>query len=205
MQHLTRSLIPIVSVFVLSKVVMVLSILQDMLDPIEDDKTKTPEFIENCFAYAIVWAFGGLFIDDKTQDNATMFDEIFQSNFGDIIPVDEDDEGNTGRQVVKFRGRGFEALNTDDISDTLIKLADDIQTQIDKSYLSSSNTTIDTIDNYNSLRYIIRQERVVILSYLNGFHQKKACINIKNEDKRCFKYCVQCSVLKSMRKTILNE
>ena len=94
MQHLTRSLIPIVPVFVLSKVVMVLSILQDMLDPIEDDKTKTPEFIENCFAYAIVWAFGGLFIDDKTQDNATMFDEIFQSNFGDIIPVDEDDEGN---------------------------------------------------------------------------------------------------------------
>ena len=25
---------------------------------------------------------------------------------------------------------------------------------------------------------------------------KKACINIKNEDKKCFRYCVQCSVFK---------
>ena len=94
MQDMTRSFIPIVPVVVLSKIQMVLSIVADMLDTIEEDKTKTPEFIENCFVFAIVWAFGGLFIDDKTQENATMFDEAFQGNFGEIIPVDEDDEGN---------------------------------------------------------------------------------------------------------------
>jgi dynein heavy chain len=94
LQDVTRSLIPIVPVVILSKITMILSIIQGMLDPIEEDKIKTPEFVENIFVFAVVWAFGGLFIDDKTQENATMFDEIFQNNFGDIIPVDEDDEGN---------------------------------------------------------------------------------------------------------------
>ena len=93
MQDMTRSLTPIVPVFVLSKVKMVISIIGDMLDNIEEDKIKTPEFIENIFIYAIVWAFGALFIDDKTQENASMFDEAFQSQFGEFIPVDEDEDG----------------------------------------------------------------------------------------------------------------
>ena len=29
---------------------------------------------------------------------------------------------------------------------------------------------------------------------------KKACNNIKHEDKKCFKYCVQCSVFKIYEK-----
>ena len=29
---------------------------------------------------------------------------------------------------------------------------------------------------------------------------KKACINIKNDDNKCFKYCVQCSVFKIYEK-----
>ena len=94
LQHVTRNIIPIVPVVVLSKITMILSIVTDMLDTIEEDKKKTPEFIENIFAFAAVWAFGGLYIDDKTSANATLFDEAFQSSFEDIIPVDEDEEGN---------------------------------------------------------------------------------------------------------------
>ena len=56
---------------------------------------------------------------------------------------DEDGDDDVERQVIKFRSRRFEILNTGDISDTLIKMADGIQTQIDKSYLSSSNIAID--------------------------------------------------------------
>ena len=66
-----------------------------------------------------------------------------------------DDEGNVipaKRQLIKFRSRRFGILNTGDISDTLIQMANDIQTQIDKSYLYSSDIKLDKLDkNYNLL------------------------------------------------------
>ena len=71
----------------------------------------------------------------------------------------DDDADTIERQVIKFRSRRFEILNTDGISDVLIKMADDIQTQIVSSYLSSSGITLDRInkirihyDKYNPAR-----------------------------------------------------
>ena len=75
---------------------------------------------------------------------------LTQVDFKILTPAGDGDD--VGRQVLKFRSRRFEVLNTDCISDTLIKMADDIQTQIDKSYLSSSDIAIDRIFNHNSLR-----------------------------------------------------
>jgi dynein heavy chain len=91
---MTRALIPVVPVFILSKIVMTLSILGDMLDQIEEDKQKSAEMIESVFVFAVIWSFGGLFIDDKTKANATLFDEYFQDNFKDMVPVDENDDGD---------------------------------------------------------------------------------------------------------------
>ena len=69
---------------------------------------------------------------------------LTQVDFKITTPADdEDDEGNTERQVINIRSRRFEVLNTDDTSDTLIEMADDIQTQIGKPYLSSSNIAVD--------------------------------------------------------------
>ena len=59
---------------------------------------------------------------------------------------DEDDGGNVERQVVKFRSRMIEILNTGDIKATLIKMADGIEIQIVKSYLSNSKIANDKID-----------------------------------------------------------
>ena len=70
---------------------------------------------------------------------------LIQVGFKIVTPADDEDGDGFERQVVKFRSRGFEVLNIDDISDTLIKMADGIQTQIDKSYSSSSDIAIDKI------------------------------------------------------------
>ena len=69
---------------------------------------------------------------------------LTQVGFKTITPEGgEDDGGNHMRQVIKFRGRRFEVLNTDDISATIIQMADDIQTQIGNSYLTSSGIVFD--------------------------------------------------------------
>ena len=80
-------------------------------------------------------------------NNNTGMKVLIKVDFKIITPDDdEDDEGRIERQVIKFRSRRFEILNTDDISDTLNKMADDIQTQIGSSYLSSSGITLAKID-----------------------------------------------------------
>ena len=126
---------------------------------------------------------------------------LTQVGFKIITPADDEDDGDVDRQVIKFRSRRFEVLNTDDISYTLIKTADDIQTRIDNSYLSSSNIAIDKIakitihsDNYNPTR---AGSYIELPKWVSS---KKACINIQNEGKNCFKYCVQCSVFKIYEK-----
>ena len=58
---------------------------------------------------------------------------LTQVDFEIITPADDEDDDDVERHVIKFRSRRFEVLNTDDMSDKLIKTADDIQTQIDKS------------------------------------------------------------------------
>ena len=55
---------------------------------------------------------------------------LTQVVFKITTPAGDQDDDDVERQVVKFRSRGFEVLNTDDISVTLTKMADDIQTQL---------------------------------------------------------------------------
>ena len=133
---------------------------------------------------------------------------LIQVDFKITAPEDGfDDEGNPEQQqVTKFRSRRYEVSNTDDITDVLAKMIDDIKTQIGNSYLSSSNITIDKIDkltiHYDKYNPTRAGSYIELPQWMSS---NKACINIRNEDNKCFKYCVQCSVHKSMRKTILKE
>ena len=79
------------------------------------------------------------------------------------------------------------------ISDVMTK---DIGTQIENAQLSKSNIVIENINEISLIMININQQGlVVMLNCQSGYHLK-ACINIKNEDQKCFKYCVQCSVFK---------
>ena len=75
-------------------------------------------------------------------NNNTGMKVLTEVDFKVFDPTEEDDDGYNvipaKIKLIKFRSRRFEILSTDDISDTLIKMANGIQTQIDKSYLSSS-------------------------------------------------------------------
>ena len=113
----------------------------------------------------------------------------------------QNDEGNDVREVIKLRSRRFEVLNTDDISATLTKMADDIQVQICNSYLQSSDVVFDNISKITI--YYGKYDPTRAGSYielLKWVSSKKACINIRNEDNKCSKYCVQCSVFKTYEK-----
>ena len=108
---------------------------------------------------------------------------------------DKDDDNNHVNKVIQLRSKRFEVRNSDDVSATMTKMADDIQKQFGKSILGDPGIVIDIIgknttnyDKYNSARagsYIELPKWV---------SPGKACMNIKNEDKQCFNYCVQCSV-----------
>ena len=116
----------------------------------------------------------------------------------DIIITSEADiydEGNQVRKVIQFKNRRFEVLNTDDITDVMTKMAEDIETQVGNSHLNSSDIVIDktsklmiNYDKYNPTR---AGSYIELPKWLSS---TKACINIKNEDNKCFKYWVQCSV-----------
>ena len=77
----------------------------------------------------------------------------------------------------------------------MTKMAMDIETHIENAQLSKSNIVIETIskltinyDNYNPTRtgsYVKSPEWLSL---------QTTCINIKLEDQKCFRYCVQCSV-----------
>ena len=72
-------------------------------------------------------------------------------------------------------------------------MASDIEIKVENSQVRKSGYTINKIDKitihydkYNPTRagkYMTLPEWIL---------RKKACINIKNEDDKCFKYCVQC-------------
>ena len=79
--------------------------------------------------------------------------------------------------------------------------AEDIQFQIENNHTAKYNLIVDKIskitihyDRFNPTRagsYIEAPEWI---------KNKKACINIKNEDNKCFKYAVQCGVFERYKK-----
>ena len=71
---------------------------------------------------------------------------LIEVDFGVNSDDDVDADATERPPLIKFRSRRFEILNTDDISDVLIKMARDIIMQISSSYLSGSGITMDKIE-----------------------------------------------------------
>ena len=83
----------------------------------------------------------------------------------------------------------------------LSQMATDIELQMDKMELSESGLVIKQIekikfnyDKYNPTR------GGRCLNLPKWVADKKACINIQNEDNKCFKYSIQCCICKVYEK-----
>ena len=103
--------------------------------------------------------------------------------------------------TITFKPRRYEVLNTDDVADVMNKMAQDIELQIEISQLGKSNIVIEKISkitvNYDKYNPTRAGSYIELPKWISS---KKACINIKNEDNKCFKYGVQCSAFKIYEK-----
>ena len=109
----------------------------------------------------------------------------------DLILIDE------GVEVIRqVKSRRYDIHNSDDLKDALNNMAKDIEIIIDTKQFHVSNLVLKGID-----RLTIQHDRYNPTrggSYIklpDWLASKKACINIKNKDNKCFKYSVQCGVL----------
>ena len=102
---------------------------------------------------------------------------------------------------ITFKSRRYEVLNTDDVADVMSKMAQDIELQIENANLSKSNIVIEKINkitiNYDKYNPTRAGSYIELPKWISS---NKACINIKNEDNKCLKYCVQCSAFKIYEK-----
>ena len=107
----------------------------------------------------------------------------------------KDPQDDSSFDSFHIRSRVHTVLTVSELQNTLQKLIDDITIDIENKALRGSGFTILGINNivvhlnkYNPTRgasYIPLPEWIA---------NKKACINIKNHDNKCFKYSVQCGV-----------
>ena len=115
-----------------------------------------------------------------------------------VIFEELDDDGEVVGETVKdMRSRRCGVHNSNDLQDILNNMVADIELQIEQKQLHKSKFRIKGIDKlvihydrYNPTRggsYIALPKWVA---------DKKACVNIKNEDNNCAKHSIQCSVHK---------
>ena len=108
--------------------------------------------------------------------------------------TDEDDDGvpSVTREV---RSRRYDIHNPNDLHDALNNMAGDIELIIETRQFHKSNLRVHSID-----KLVIHYDRYnptrggSYLDLSDWIQRKKACINIKNDDDKCFKYSVQCGV-----------
>ena len=96
-------------------------------------------------------------------------------------------------QTHKITSRIYTIMNEEELKNAINNMASDIEIKIENSQLKKSGYTINKIhpitihyDKYNPTR------AGKYIDLPDWIKKKKACINIKNEDDMCFKYCVQC-------------
>ena len=104
-------------------------------------------------------------------------------------------------QIHRIPSRIYTINNHEELKTTIDNMASDIEIKIENSQLKKSGYQIKKIekitihyDKYNPTRagkYIELPKWIA---------NKKACINIKNDDELCFKYCVQAKFYEIMKK-----
>ena len=116
--------------------------------------------------------------------------KVILQSFGTFKSKKTDEEL---RHMIK--SRRYEITNEDEIPNVLNQMATDIEFQMDKMELSESGLVIKQIDKlkFNMDKYNpTRGGKFIALP--KWVSDKKACINIQNEDNKCFLYAVQCGV-----------
>ena len=110
---------------------------------------------------------------------------------------------NTDNEEIRrrLRSRRYNVHNPEEINSVLNNIAHDIEVQIEIAELTQSGlvllqvqSLVISYDRYNPTRgssYIPLPDWVA---------NKKACINIKNNDELCFKYSVQCGFYEIYKK-----
>ena len=113
----------------------------------------------------------------------------------------DEDGAVVGESVKDMRSRRYEVHNSHDLQDTLNSMAADIELQIEQKQLHKSKFRVKGID-----KLVIHYDRYNPTrggSYIElpkWIADKETCINIKNEDNKCSKYSIQCSVHKMYEK-----
>ena len=104
-------------------------------------------------------------------------------------------------QIHRIPSRIYTINNHEELKTTIDNMASDIEIKIENSQLKKSGYQIKKIekitihyDRYNPTRAGKYSELPKWIA------DKKACINIKNEDEKCFMYCVQAKFYEIMKK-----
>ena len=101
----------------------------------------------------------------------------------------------------EVRSRRYEITNEDEITNVLNQMATDIEHQAEVLEASESGLVLTQMDKikFNFDKYNpTRGGKFIPLP--KWVQSKKACINIQNEDKKCFKYSIQCGICKVYEK-----
>ena len=103
------------------------------------------------------------------------------------------------RQVIK--SRRYNITNEGEIPNVLNQMASDVEHQAEVMEVSESGLVITQIDkikfNYDKYNPTRGGKFIPLPKWVSN---KKACINIKNQDELCFKYSVQCGICKVYEK-----
>ena len=103
------------------------------------------------------------------------------------------------RQVIK--SRRYNITNEGEIPNVLSQMASDVEHQAEVMEVSESGLVITQIDkikfNYDKYNPTRGGKFIPLPKWVSN---KKACINIKNQDELCFKYSVQCGICKVYEK-----
>ena len=101
----------------------------------------------------------------------------------------------------EVRSRRYEMTNEDEITNVLNQMATDIEHQAEVLEVSESGLVLTQMDKmkFNLDKYNpTRGGKFIPLP--KWVSDKKACINIQNEDNKCFWYSIQCGVCKVYEK-----
>lgn len=122
--------------------------------------------------------------------------EFLQQNKGMKLIVDTfgtfKDKVTDENTTKVISSRRYEVTNIEDIPNILSQVAADIEFQFDKIELNRSGLILNqfdkiriNFDKYNPTR------GCSFIELPKWIQDKKACINIQNEDNQCFKHCIK--------------
>ena len=98
-------------------------------------------------------------------------------------------------QIVSTRSRVHNVLNQSELLKMLQKIIDDITTDIEVRSIKGSGFTIIGIQqltiHYSKFTPARGAKYIDLPDWIKN---KKGCVNIKNDDNKCFKYSIQCQI-----------